>query len=184
MKKIWCPRIRNAKKLIIDHQISSQSTPKVCVLHVGTNDLSEKNEQDLANEICNTYEAIKAIGSKFVFSTIAPRFDAPPLNAKAVLVNAIVVSRLEGLADVAIARNDNLYTNGVINKDYYDEDGTHVNDDGASIIANNTRHAVCRALDMELLSTKKSDRINNRDRGRGRGGRGTRGNRFDRGHYR
>ena len=174
-KKLWCPRIHDAPKIIGEQQKLQQSSPKVCVLHVGTNDLAHLSEQEIVNEVFKVHQILKSMESKLIFSTIAPRFDVPKLNVKAQLVNALVISRLEEVSDVIISRNDNLYTNGVINREFYDEDGVHVNDTGASKIANNTRYAVGRALNIEVGAQKKSSSFANR--GHFRGGRNGRGGR-------
>ena len=80
------------------------------------------------------------------------------LNAKAQLVNALIGYKLAKADGVIISQNVNFLNRGVIDDELYDDpkvDGVHLNDKGSGYLAQNTRFAICRSLNLEFVQKAK-----------------------------
>ena len=143
--------------------------PKVIVLHVGTNDILDRDAKLIVDDIVKAYDLVKDSDTKFVFSSICPRTDDVKLNLKAQLINAMAASILDLSKNASVLRHDNLYEHGVVNSKLYvddegNNDGVHVNKLGSSFIASNTKLAVGRVLNLNITVKRRNFHRKNYDK--------------------
>ena len=165
VKKVWTPRVHDA----LEYVTAMNQRPKVVILHSATNDLSESDDDVIIDDILKLHEILETRDIKMIYSYIWPRNDERDLNAKAQVINAIIDRKLSGKSNVTIARNDNFYKRGSINGDLFTEDGIHLNDEGSRNLANNTKDAVSRSLEIDIVQPKRRNvRQNDNNRNSGR----------------
>ena len=154
VKKLWAPCIKDAYSLLE----SMPGKPKAILLHTSTNDLQHLHEDEIVKCVLDTCRLANQRGSKVIWSCIVPRLDNDELNAKAQLVNAMIGMWLTKEDGVTLSRNGNFYNHDVINTSLYTEDGIHVNEKGGGLLAQNTKHSICRALNIESMPTSVNRR--------------------------
>ena len=84
VNKVWAPGLTNAYEYVM----AMQEKPKIVILHCGTNDLGEMNENEMVEHIMKIQEILENRGIIFIYSYITPRGDLTDINAKAEVVNA------------------------------------------------------------------------------------------------
>ena len=163
----WTPKLSDALETVI----AMQEKPKVVMLHSGTNDLGDSDENSMLECIKSMYDVLEARGIKFVYSYILPR-TGRGVTGKAEVVNSRVVQMFAQKEEVFIGRNDRFYWHGVQSELLFDEDGIHVNEDGTKALVSQTKEVLCRSLGIEGQrhnSRQRYNRYNNRnDRNGGR----------------
>ncbi len=169
----WTPKLSNALETVT----AMQEKPKVVMLHSGTNDLADmdENENGMLESIKSIYDVLEARGIKFVYSFILPR-NGRDATGNAEVLNSRVVRMFAQKEDVFICRNDSFYWHGVQNERLFHADGVHVNDDGTRALVNQTKEVLCRSLDIEVPqhrfnSNNRYNRNNRNGGGRYRGNR-------------
>lgn len=165
VKKEWTPRLADARAKIW----ALKSKPKVVLVHSGTNDLQHLGEDVIVQNVIDTYKMCNERGIKFIWSGITPRKDDMQINAKADLVNAMINFRLTGKDGATTSRHEYLYDKGIINESCF-EDDIHVNEKkGSSLLAQNARASICRALEIEYsVDNKRVQKRNNENRNNNR----------------
>ena len=123
--------MKSAPKLndTLECVIAMREKPKVVMLHVGTNNLNDAEEESMIDLIKKIYEILEARGIKFVYNFILPSATREA-TAKAEVINSRVFQSFAMNEDVYIGRNDKFYWHGVKSTRLFDADGTHVNEDG------------------------------------------------------
>ena len=109
---------------------SMKFNPNVVILNTGTNDLrSNKQPEQIADDILNLARSIKLDDNEIVISGIVPRNDA--LNSKGIAVNNFLKQKLPQ-NDIAFIDNENINP-----KMHLNNSGLHLNYHGVAILANN-----------------------------------------------
>ena len=148
VKKVWTAGVRDAHEYVLD----MRHKPKVVILHSDTNDLKHLSELEIVDYFMKIQDILESRNINMLFSYIAPRLDSKDFNAKALVINALIDRRCCEKENVTISRHDNFYPRGVIDSTLYEQDGIHLNGkkEGPSLLANNTKEAVCRILGIEI----------------------------------
>ena len=122
-------------------------TPKAVVLHVGTNDLKQNSAEGVVQKIRGVINICKEKipTTKIVISNIVSRDDKQTYQTMLEYVNACINMTYAKDEKILIARNTNIV------KKHRAHDGTHLNTVGTSILANNLKYCVAKALNIEVI---------------------------------
>jgi lysophospholipase L1-like esterase len=111
------------------------TSPETLVLHVGTNDLSQKTTQNVLEELTSLGQAISVDSpeTKLVISAIITRADNPNLATQVSEINA-------KLPQVCITNNWGFISHENIDGTHLNTSGVHLNKQGTVIMAQNIRN--------------------------------------------
>ena len=136
---------------------SLQHHPEVVYLYVGTNGMRNSAENVICDKVMDLYKQVHGKGMKFIYSNITPRGDL--LDTKGQIANILIAQQLRPCENAYISYNNNLYNRGHFEKGNYDNDGIHVNEKGASILAQNATLAICISLGEEVIQKEETSQF-------------------------
>ena len=148
--KIWAPKIENVLEEIdaLDENID------VIVIHSMTNDLQDKNVDDLVDLTSTAVDKGLCKAKKVVISSIINRDDDLLISTKAAAVNAIIRFKFVNNPRVVLCINDNL------KEKKFRCDKVHLTERGVSRFANNLKYKIAGALDITVTKKLAGDRHN------------------------
>ena len=105
-KKLYCPLTRDLENLI--DEFSFTQTPKITVVHCGTNDLDNSEPKAVINSITNSINKLsqRLISSKIIVSGLLPRKDFS--NKEIYNINLELLKRFQLLPNVHFVDHSNL----------------------------------------------------------------------------
>ena len=165
----WCPKLSDALVAVQE----MREKPKVVLIHSGTNDLGNVDENTMVETVKSIYDILNARGIKMVYDYILPRADKGA-TAKAEVVNSRVLQQFADVDDVDIARNYRFYWNGQQSDRLFEEDGIHINESGTKELVYQTKKVLCLSLGIEDNEQNMQPRYNGRNGGRNGGHNGGR----------
>ena len=136
-KKLYCPLTRDLENLI--DEFSFTQTPKITVVHCGTNDLDKSEPKAVINSITNSINKLsqRLISSKIIVSGLLPRKDFS--NKEIYNINLELLKRFQLLPNVHFVDHSNLLsqdeTNLLVDK-------KHLNDTGVRLFAKNLKISI------------------------------------------
>ena len=136
-KNVLVRTFPGAKVMDMKHYVQPalSTSPETLVLHVGTNDLSQKSVQEVLQDLTSLGQSIctDSPKTKLVISGIIKRTDNSNLTSKVSELNAT-------LRQVCTTNNWSYISHENIDRTHLNTSGVHLNKQGTAIMAQNIKH--------------------------------------------
>ena len=140
------------------HDIAQQQGDyDLIIYHLLQNDIKTEPAEQCVKQLHELVDTTKSVhsNSDIVISMATARHDNSDFHAKAMLLNALVMSEFSNTEKVHLAFNDNFSQRGQATRRLF-TDGIHLSDQGVKVLASNLKDVVCTQLNISRNARARS----------------------------